>query len=232
MSPGSVTHEIDVAIDDLDDLIDSSPAVPLTSAVRIDAEVVREAVGRLRPQATVLLGTMPERAGPTADVFTVIDEIEASVATARRIPLTEQLQIDKFRVSDLLSRLRLAVAKARASLLPAPHPRAIATLAAIDAVDDLVFEAKRPLFSYVRTLDETALRDASARLRRAVDEWTGRAGEREPPVIDMFSALDELDELMRTAKRAWRSGGLRLDPEAIYDLLDRLRFGVNQVSQR
>ena len=173
MSPGSVTHDIDVAIDGLDDLIDSSPAVPLTSAVRIDAEVVREAVGRLRPPATVLLGTMPERAGPTAEVFTVIDEIEASVATARRIPLTEQLQIDKFRVSDLLSRLRLAVAKARASLLPAPHPRVIATLAAIDAVDDLVFEAKRPLFSDDRTLDETALRDASAQLRRAVDEWTG-----------------------------------------------------------
>jgi hypothetical protein len=232
MSPGNLTREIDVAIDDLDDLIDSSPTVPLTSAVRIDANVVREAVGRLRPSATALLGTMPERTGSTADVLTVIDAIEASVATARRIPFTEQLQVDSFRVSDLLSRLRLAVADARASRLPAPDPRVLATLAAIDAVDDLVFEAKRPLFSYARTLDATALRDALARLRRAVDEWIEPAGEREPSVADMFTAVDDLDKLIRTAKRTPRTGGLRLDPEAMYDLLDRLRSGLNRASQR
>jgi hypothetical protein len=43
--------EIFVAIDDLEDLISQSPNVPLRETVRIDAQVVREAAGRVRPAA-------------------------------------------------------------------------------------------------------------------------------------------------------------------------------------
>ena len=224
--------EIMAAIDDLEDLIVLSPQVPLTNTVRIDAQVVREAVGRLRPAATDLFELVPGYTGPTADVFSLIDELKEAVATARRVPLTEQLRIDKSRVFDLLRRLREMMADARAesrSAEPPTRTRVIAILAAVDAIDDLIHQAKKPTFSDVVILRATALRHASGRLRSAVGELGGADGDHTRPIADMLAVIDELDELVRAGERRQTTGRVRVSPGSLYDQLDRLRLALHQI---
>jgi hypothetical protein len=227
--------EILVAIDDLEDLINQSPNVPLTETVRIDAQLVREAAGRVRPAATDLFGMVPGRTGPTADIFSAVDELEGSVAAARRVPLTKQLQIDKHRVFDVLRRLREMLADALAESHgsnPPTRTRVTVILAAIDAIDDLAYQSRKAIFSDVVMLDETALRDASARLRSAVGDLTEPAGDDERPIADMLALIDDVDELAHAAKRARSTGRLRVSLGSLYELLDRLRVALGQIGSR
>jgi hypothetical protein len=221
--------EILLAIDDLDDLVHESPHVPLTDLVRIDAHVAREATGRVRAAATDLFGALRARSGPTGDVFMAIDELETLVATAGRIPMSKQLRIDKDRVFDLLDRLRVALPNAIAESRganPVEPARNTETLAALDALGELVFESRKAVFSDCLRVDENALRDASFLLRRSVGELSGPAGAQDGPTADALAALDDL---VRAARRVRLTNQLCVPRGPLHNLLDRLHVTVPQV---
>jgi hypothetical protein len=212
--------DILIAIDDLDDLIARSPHIPLTAQVRIDEQVLRDASGRVRPAVMELFGPFPARIGPIADVLGAVDELERLVAAAERVPLTSQLRVHQDRFFDLLDRLRAtlpaAIVETRGEVLTEPAP-SIPALEAIDALEELAFESRRGV-------DEKALRDALSGLRTAFGDLTGPAGP------DAVAALEELDDLVRSAKRVPLTSRLRLPREPLYALLDRLRLALAQAA--
>jgi hypothetical protein len=78
-------------------------------------------------------------------------------------------------------------------------------------------------------IDENALRDASFLLRRSVGELSGPAGAQDGPTADALAAIDELDDLVRAARRVRLTNQLCVPRGPLYDLLDRLHVTVPQV---
>jgi hypothetical protein len=112
---------------------------------------------------------------------------------------------------------------------PPARTRVTVILAAIDAIDDLAYQSRKAMLSDVALLDETAIRDASARLRSAVGELAEPACGHERPIAAMLAVTDEVDELVHAAKRARMTGRLRVSLGSLCELLDRLRFALGQV---
>jgi hypothetical protein len=218
----SARVDILVAIDALDDFILESKAVPLTDQVRVDEQRLREAVGRIRTEAGHLFGPSPPPDGPIARVLGVIDELEAVVDKAERVPLRSgQMRVDKEVVYDLLDQLRAktpdAILESRGETRPAGSLPQAPTRAALDTLAELIYESEQTAFSERLVIDERAVRDASERLRAAVDGLPGFEHAR------MRALVDELDEMVRTAKRSRLTGRLRVPKAAMYDLLERLQ---------
>jgi hypothetical protein len=224
--------EILLAIDDLDDLIHSSPVVPLSDQVRIDRQALRAAADRLRPAATDLFGLMPPRTGPIADVFAAIDEVEALVGAARPIPLTTQVRIDLERVYDQLDRLRAAcpaaIMEQQGPAEPPPPTRWSDTLAALDALAELVHEAEPVRSARWLRVDAAALRDASQRLRaeaaKAIEPADGDG------IADLRAAIDELDGHVAAAKPMRRSSDVRVPSGRLYEVLERAYVALGRAT--
>jgi hypothetical protein len=104
--------DILVVIDGIDDLLLEARPVPLTDSVRLDDQVLRDAVGRLRSAAHEQFGRLHAETGPIGEVFSAIDELEALTSSARRIPLTSQVRVETERVYDLLDRMRVVLPEA------------------------------------------------------------------------------------------------------------------------
>ena len=98
--------EILVAIDRLDEVVHSGRMVPLTDSVRVDAQALRAATERLRRAASETFGAPPAFAGPTAEVFELLGAVEALARSAKPVPLTRQVRVDREPLHKLLDRLR------------------------------------------------------------------------------------------------------------------------------
>jgi hypothetical protein len=91
----------------------------------------------------------------------------------------------------------------------------------IDAIDDLVHEAKPvPLSDQVR-VDRAELESLIGALREEV------AGLRRPH--DALALIGELETIVREAGRIPLTGRLRVEREAVYAILDTLRFAVPEL---
>jgi hypothetical protein len=99
-------------------------------------------------------------------------------------------------------------------------------LIAIDALDDLIHNAKLvPLTDQVR-LDPKALRAATERLRPAALAELGPLPQRIGPVGDVFHAIDELEAIARDAKPIPLTGQVRVPKTQLYDRLDELHAAL------
>jgi len=91
--------DILIAVDALDDLMHSAPAVPLTDQVRVKPDELHDRV------SDVLDHLSPEQR-ERANAAGLVEELEALVQTAKPVPLTGQVRVDKDRMYELLDRLR------------------------------------------------------------------------------------------------------------------------------
>jgi FAD/FMN-containing dehydrogenase len=216
--------DILIAIDDLDDLVLRSPAIPLSGLVAIDEQVLREAVGRVRAHTMELLGRFPPLTGPIADVFRAIDELEALVAAAGRVPLINRLRVPRERVYDLLDRLRATLPAAILEVRgtePSEELPSNRALAAIDTFEhDLQRLSWRAVFSDSLRVDEKLLQAAT---------WHLRAALREPAApAEVQAAVAELEDLVRAAKPVPLTSQVRVPRKPLHELLDRMRAALAQ----
>src|SRR6266511_4568795 len=92
-------------------------------------------------------------------------------------------------------------------------------LAAIDAVDDLVYSARSvPLTGQVR-VEREDLRLAVSRVREAVSVEVGRLGG----AREFLSALETLERLVERAQAIPLTSQIRCDREKIHWQLDQMR---------
>ena len=216
--------EMLIAIDALDDLIHRAPAVPLTDSVRLDEDVLRAAVGRVRSEATTLFGPEPERDGSISHLFGALDGLDELVRTAKAVPLTAQVRMNKERFYKQLDRAREALPEAiteRDSEAGSPPPWS-AVLDEIDALEERMKGFERSLVPWMK-VDAQVLRDASARVRISARQNLAPTNGPNDPITDLFAALEELDALVGDAAPTDRVRVSRLTP---FVLIGRLRQAV------
>ena len=213
-----------IAIDALDDLIHGSPAVPLTDSVRLDEDVLRAAVGRVRSEATTLFGAEGDRDGSIGQLLGALEELDELVATAKPVPLASQVRVNKERVYDQLDRVRQALPtaiKERRSGGGAPPPWS-AVLDEVDALDAQMKAFERSLVPWMK-IDAQVLRNASARVRISATQNLAPPDGPNDPITDLFAALDELDALVAGAAPTDR---VRVSRSTPFVLVGRLREAV------
>jgi hypothetical protein len=214
----------------LDDLIQEAPAVPLTDSVRLDENVLRAAVGRVRSEATKLFGSEPVREGAIGDLCGALDGLEELVGTAKAVPLSSQVRVNKERFYDRLDRVRESLPGAireRGSELGGPTPWT-AVLIEIDALEERMEAFQGSLLPWIK-VDAQVLRDASARVRVSAKLNLPPSNSPYDPTADFFAALDELDALVGDAAPTDRVRVRRLTP---FVLIGRLREAVLEAGDR
>jgi hypothetical protein len=188
--------ELLAAVDALDHLVDRARGIPLTDGARVGAEEFDAAVERIRSAARAGLGLLPGH-----NLERAIDDLGAAT---RRIPLTSKLAVSRTRVQDALDRIRTGVA-------PLEQPQT-PLAAAIDAVDELVRQARIvPLTPQVR-LEAPELHEALSRLRSLTADLPSGAAR-----------VDELERLVEAAAPVPLTSQIRLDPRPFRRVLQRLR---------
>jgi hypothetical protein len=216
-----------IAIDALDDLIHQAPAVPLTDSVRLDEDVLRVAVGRVRSEATKLFGAEPEREGSVGELCGALDGLDELVGTAKTVPLTDQVRVNKERFYEQLDRVRQTLPQAikeRGSESGAPPPWS-AVLDEVDALEERMKQFERSLIPWMK-VDAHVLRDAAARVRISATQNLAPPNGPNDPITDLFAALEELDALVSDAAPTDR---VRVSRSTPFVLIGRLREAVIQV---
>jgi hypothetical protein len=94
-----------VAIDNLDDLVHNAPSVPLTDQVRLAPERLEAAVAQLH-------ATLPPDVRARAEGEGLLERLDAVVASAKPVPLVDQVRVDKEALYDVLDGLRAAISPA------------------------------------------------------------------------------------------------------------------------
>jgi hypothetical protein len=206
--------EILDAINRLDDHVHTAPEIPLTDSVRIEASLLQASVGVIRQHADRMWGS--DRAGPVGELFEALEELEAMVASAKPVPLTDELRVNRDKLYEPLDRIRELLLPAVTSARGASSPWG-PVLVSVATFDSLVDEAGRALLSRALKIDARELRDAAARVRLAATQNVGPPDGLAGPKFSLYAALDELDELARV------DGTLKVAHGVMYDLVDRMR---------
>jgi hypothetical protein len=213
------------AIDRLDDVIHAAPPVPLTASVRLDEALLRAAVGVIRTEANQLFGSPSAHGGPIGEMFGALDELDELVATAKAIPLTDQVRVSKERAYEHLDRVRRslpsALKAAQRSDTGSPPPWS-AVLDEVDRLEGRMHEFERPVVPWVK-VDAQVLRDGLARVRVSATQNLGPPSGPDGPVAALFMALDELDAL---AGDAGPTDRVRVRRLPLFVLIDRVRTAV------
>ena len=205
------------AINVLDDRIAGAPAIPYTDQVRLERRELVEDMNRLRTQMQLGLGPEPERAEAVSRALDALADLEQVVASAKRIPLTDQIRINKERAYEPLDRLRQALPGAIAEAHAAHDGAAAIVVERIDALDALFEGAGRTTLTRRLEVDAHELRNAAAGVRVAAVQSL-----REPSA-ELDAALRELDALIAGAPE---TGTAVVHPRARFELIDRLRWAA------
>jgi hypothetical protein len=161
--------EILDAINRLDDRVHMAPEIPLTDSVRIEANLLQAGVGGIRQHADRMWGS--DREGPVGQLFEALEELEAMVASAKPVPLTE-LRVNRDKLYEPLDRIRELLLPAVTSARGASAPWG-PVLVSVTTFDSLMDQAGRALLSRAIKIDACELRDAAARVRLAATQNVG-----------------------------------------------------------
>jgi hypothetical protein len=99
-------------------------------------------------------------------------------------------------------------------------------LVAIDALDDLLWNARSVPLSDEKRIDREALAGAIERIRASL-----AAGAADPRHARAVVMVDRLDDLARMAPTVPLSSNVRVDPDRFYEILDRLRKAMAEDSE-
>lgn len=96
-------------VEELEHLVGSAPKVPLVDEVRINKEAIYDVIDRMR-------ATLPEVAWAAqepvktrlVEVLPVLDLLDDEIHDARPVPLTDQVRLNRGKLSDILRRIRAA----------------------------------------------------------------------------------------------------------------------------
>jgi hypothetical protein len=206
--------EIRDAIDRLDDHLHLAREIPLTDQVRIEEELLRASVGVIRHHADRIWGA--DRRGPVGELFEALAEVEAMVASAKSVPATNQVRVNRDKLYEPLDRIRALLAKAAVRADGASSPWA-PVVEAVEGIDGLMNDAGHALVSRRLKIEARELRDVAARIRLAATQNLGPPDGVAGPKFSLYAALDELDAL------AQDEGTLKLSFGELHGLLDRMR---------
>jgi hypothetical protein len=189
--------ELLLAVDRLDDFVHhQGRPVPLSDQVTLDG-------GRLTALAGQLSG---------ADLSPALDErvreLQALVAAAKRVPLTDRVRIDQWALFECCDNIRGGVAEEQRSALAEPARRLVN---AVDELSAAVLEGR---------LDRDRLAALAMQVSVPRSADLGPAAERAPA---LHERVRELQDLVAAAKPGRFTDRARVDEKAVLAICDAIR---------
>jgi hypothetical protein len=238
-----------VLLDALDELVRSSRPIRFTSQLMLDRdqayaildELRGAIIAPIREVSWYRLKREEEHAEPLGsaqapDVLDAINNLDDLVRKSLPVPLSaSNVRVTKERLSDAVDALRawiVPVAKEIAdyrSLYPEVEEQRLAAeqrepselLKLIDEVDGLVLAAKPIPLTLQMRLDPAPVTAVTARMRTALFRDVDKPSE-------LQALIDKLDDLVQHAHPVLFTKQVRIDPEAMFDILDEMRAALGR----